>query len=430
YDATVLVPLVFRLPGTIRPAESRFGAQLVDVAPTVADLVGAPPFPRADGVSLVRARDGAPPPAYVETWQPWLSYGWAPLKALRAEGWKLVVAPRPELYDLSRDPGERKNLFDADRDRARELEALRRRVEARPAVAAPGASADAEAVAKLRALGYVGAGGSAGEPPSSGLRDPKDSHELRELLTDADLRLRRGDDRGAIRSFDAVLAKDPANRFALFRSGVALLSTGEPARAVLRLARAVEASPDNPEARAALAQALLRTGRPQDAVPHALEAARLQPRRAAAWADLGSALGQAKRIPEAVEALERAVSLDPADPALAARLGFAFHAAGRIPDAARELERAASLSKGEFRHSGALGILLADLGRMDEARRWLAASGRGEGDFAQAKFRLALIEAARKDVESARRALAQAVGAAPELEARARREPVLAPLLP
>lgn len=430
YDATVLVPLVFRLPGTIPPAESRSAAQLVDVAPTVADLVGAPPFPRADGESLVRARDGAAPPAYVETWQPWLSYGWAPLKALRAEGWKLVAAPRPELYDLSRDPGEQKNLFDAERDRARELEALRRRIEARPAVAAPGASADAEAVAKLRALGYVGAGGNAGEPPSTGLRDPKDSRVLRELLTDADLRLRRGDDRGAIRSFDAVLAKDPANRFALLRSGVALLAAGEPARAIPRLARAVEASPDNPEARAALAQALVRAGRPQDAVPHALEAARLQPRRAAAWADLGSALGQAKRIPEAVEALGRAVSLDPADPALATRFGFALHAAGRIAEAARELERAASLSKGEFRHPGALGILLADIGRTDEARKWLAASVRGEGDFAQAKFRLALIEAARNDAESARRALAQAVAAAPALEARARREPALAPLLP
>ncbi len=429
YDATVLVPLVFRLPGTIAPAERRVPAQLIDLAPTVADLVGAPRFPIADGESLVRERRGEPPPAYVETWQPWLSYGWAPLHALRHGGWKLVVAPRPELYDLSRDPGERDNVFDAERNRARDLESLRRRVEARPAAGAPGGAADAEAVAKLRSLGYVGAGGGGAEPPRSGLRDPKDARELRDLLTEADLRMRRGDHGGAIERFDAVLAQDPANRFALVRSGVALLAAGAANRAVPRLARAVERGPGDPEARAALAQALVRVGRPADAVTHAMEAARLQPRRAAAWADLGSALGQAKRIPEAVEALESAAALEPEDPALAARLAFALHAAGRIPDAARELERSASLSKEQFRHSGALGILLADLGRTDEARRWLAASIRGEGDFAQAKFRLALIEAARKDPESARRALAEAVAASPALRARARQEPTLAALL-
>jgi choline-sulfatase len=430
YDATVLVPLVLRLPGTIAPGESRAPAQLIDLAPTVADLVGAPRFPVADGESLVRERRGEPPPAYVETWQPWLSYGWAPLQALRHAGWKLVVAPRPELYDLSRDPGERNNVFDAQRDRARHLESLRRRVEARPAVGAPGGAADAEAVAKLRSLGYVGAGGGGTEPPRSGLRDPKDSRELRDLLTEADARLRRGDHGRAIKNFDAVLARDPANRFALLRSGVALLATGAADRAVPRLARAVERGPGDPEARAALARALVRVGRPEDALPHALEAAKLQPRRAAAWADLGSALGQAKRIPEAVEALGRAAALDPADPALAARFAFALHAAERIPDAARELERAASLANGKFRHSGALGILLADLGRTDEARKWLIASARGEGDFAQAKFRLALIEAARNDPESARRALAEAVAASPALDARARQEPTLAALLP
>ena len=430
YDATVLVPLVFRYPGAIRPRESRAPARLLDLAPTVADLVGAPPLPRADGGSLVRAHAGAAPPAYVETWQPWLSYGWAPLQALRQERWKLIRAPRPELYDLARDPEERNDVFDSERDRARELEAERRRIEALPAAGTPGSAADAEAVAKLRSLGYMGAGGDASEPPASGLRDPKDSRELRDLLTDADGRLRRGDNRGAIRAFDSVLAQDPDNRFALLRSGAALAAAGQIERALPRLARAVEGSPGNPEARAALAQALVRAGRPGEAVPHAMEAARLQPRRAAAWADLGNALGRASRVAEAVDALERAAALDPHDPDLAARFAFALHAARQVPDAARELERAARLSKGKFPHSGALGVLLADLGRTEEARRWLAASERSEGDFAEAKFRLALIEAARGETESARRSLAEALAVAPGLRDRVRREPSLARLAP
>ncbi len=432
YDATVLVPLVFRLPRVVPVGESHAPVRLIDVAPTVLELVGAPPLSRADGRSLaatLRGSGSATPPAYVETYQPWLSYGWAPLKALRHAGWKLIAAPRPELYDLARDPGEKENIFDENRDKARELEVLRRQIEALPRVGSP-ASADVEAVSKLRALGYLGGGGSAGEPPATGLRDPKDSRALRDLLTEADILLRHGDHRRAIPKFDAVLSQDPANRFALLRSGIALLGRGDVARAIPRLMKAVEVSPGQPEARSALAQALMRAGRPAEAIPHAMEAVRLQPRRAEVWAELGSALGLAKRLPEAARAFERAVELEPQDPKLLARLAFAEHAAGQIAEAARGLERAAAIQGSAFPYPGALGILLADLGRREDARKWLAASRPGEGDFADARYRLALLETDRGNRDAAKRALAEALAASPELRARARAEPKLARLLP
>lgn len=433
YDATVLVPLVFHLPGTVRAGESRAAARLVDVAPTVLELAGAPALEATDGMSLVPTLRGQPQtiaPAYVETYQPWLSYGWAPLKALRDDHWKLIAAPRPELYDLARDPREEHNVFGVESGRARELEVARRRIESLPPVGRPGKTADSEAVAKLRALGYVGAGGGGAEAPTAGLRDPKDGRELRDLLTEADLLLRAGKAARAVPKFDAVLARDPGNRFALLRSGAALLATGDAARAVPRLTRAVESSPEQPEARSALARALLRTGRPGEAIPHAMEAVRLQPRVASAWADLGTALGRAKRVPEAVRALERAVELEPKDPSLIARLAFAEHAAGKVAEAARDLARTAALQGDAFSHSGALGVLLFDLGRREEARKWLAASRREDPDFAEARFRLALSEVDRGDRDAARQALAQAVAASPALRARARKEPKLAGLLP
>jgi arylsulfatase A-like enzyme/Flp pilus assembly protein TadD len=433
YDSTVLVPLVFRLPGAIRPGESRAPARLVDVAPTVLELLGHPGLDGADGTSLLPTFRGALqaiPPAYLETYQPWLSYGWSPLKALRDGGWKLIAAPRPELYDVSRDPREERDVFGVERDKARELEIARRRFESIPAVATASETSDVEAVAKLRALGYVGAGGNAGEPPATGLRDPKDSRELRDLLTEGDLLLRAGKSARAVTKFDAVLAQDPANRFALLRSGVALLSVGHPSRAATRLAKAVDANPEQPEARSALSRALVLLGRPAEAVPHAIEAVRLQPRLASAWTGLGTALGRAKKIPEAVRAFERAVELEPQNPALLARLAFAEHAAGKIAEAARDLARAAALQGNAFSHSAALGVLLFDLGRPEEARRWLASSRPDDPDFAEARYRLALVEARSGDREAARRALAQAVASSPTLRARARREPALAFLLP
>ena len=47
------------------------------------------------------------PPAYVESRRPWLSYGWSPLRAVRHGAWKLIAAPRPELYNLDRRRQER-----------------------------------------------------------------------------------------------------------------------------------------------------------------------------------------------------------------------------------------------------------------------------------------------------------------------------------
>jgi choline-sulfatase len=432
YDATVLVPLVIRSAG-IAPGASAAPARLVDVAPTVLDLIGAPPLAGTDGVTLVptlRGRGQSIPPASVETYQPWLSYGWAPLQALRQESWKLISAPRPELYDLARDPGESRNVFDVERGRARELEVVRRRLESPPAVGTPGKSDDAEAVAKLRSLGYVGAGGDAGEPPATGLRDPKDGRALRDLLTEGDLLLRAGRAARAVAKFDAVLAEDPGNRFALLRSGVALLEAGDAARAAARLERVVSANPGQPEAQSALARSLVAMGRPADAVPHAMEVVRLQPRRAGGWAELGTALGRAGKVSEAVRAFERAVELEPGDAKLLARLAFAEHAAGRPADAARDLERTARLQGKNFAHSGALGILLFDLERGEEAFPWLVASRPAEPDFAEAQFRLALLEVRRGNRETARRALAAAIASSPGLRARAESDSRVAALVP
>ena len=51
---------------------------------------------------------------YAEALYPLHHYGWSDLRAWRAGRYKVIDAPRPELYDLERDPEETKNLY-ADR---------------------------------------------------------------------------------------------------------------------------------------------------------------------------------------------------------------------------------------------------------------------------------------------------------------------------
>ena len=397
YESTVRVPLIVHWPGRVAPAASAAPARLVDLTPTVLDLLRVPSPAALDGVTLaplLAGRRAADEPAYLETYQPWLSYGWSPLRAIRHRGYKLIDAPRPELYALDADPGEQRNLVAAEPARAAELRRLLDQAVALPVVSASRTVADPDVLARLRALGYTGGGGGAsqGEPPAHGLRDPKDGRAIRDLLTDGDVLLRRGDYRGAAATFAAVLARDPDNRFAVHRSGLALLGQGDLARATARLRRAAELDPARPEIRAALADALGRSGHHAAAVEQWQEAARLQPTRADVWANLGSALGRNGKPVEAVQALAHAAELDPRNPQLLARLAFAEHGAGRMEDAARHLRASADASApGEFRHAGALGLILLQAGHRDEARQWLARSHPSEPEYAEARRALSTL---------------------------------------
>ncbi len=433
YQSTVAVPLILHLPGRIVAAESAAGGRLVDVAPTLLDLLGQPALAGdVDGVSLTPLLTGKSqelPPAYVESRRPWLSYGWAPLRAVRDGAWKLIAAPAPELYDLERDPGEATNVADRERDKARELVAFLRRVEARPA-ASSAASTDPQALARLRALGYTGAGATAGEPPP-GVADPKHRVEIWNALSRAMELLERGDPAAAVAGFDAVLEQDPDNPFALSRSGAALIAARDFAAAAERLRRAARLRPADAETRSALAVALSRVGRDAEAAEHWLELVRLQPGRTDAWVNLATSLGRSGKTSAAVDALAHAVELAPERTDLRIRLAFVQSSVGNVAEAVHHLGLAAErLGAEAFPHPDALGLLLLRSGRAEEAARWLARSRPGQGDFAAARFELARLEAAAGDREAARRNLSLALEAAPQLRSRVEADPVLGDLLP
>lgn len=116
YDEQLRVPLAFRVPGAT-PRQLESVVQLVDMAPTVAELVGVPRAASWVGRSLAPAIRGEalpPAPAFAEL----LAYpGWDhELKTAIAGdgGHKLihVISQRRfELYDLAADPGEKTNLW-------------------------------------------------------------------------------------------------------------------------------------------------------------------------------------------------------------------------------------------------------------------------------------------------------------------------------
>ncbi len=118
YDEQLRVPFAFRVPGAA-PRTVDGAVQLLDLAPTVAELVGAPPSPAWLGRSLAPAIRGealAPRPAFAEL----LAYpGWDhDLKTVIAgDGGKKLIhvisQRRFELYDLAADPKEQTDLWGA-----------------------------------------------------------------------------------------------------------------------------------------------------------------------------------------------------------------------------------------------------------------------------------------------------------------------------
>jgi choline-sulfatase len=121
YDEVIKVPLLAVFPDVI-PGGTRImkQARLVDVAPTVLDLLGIPSDPGFEGVSLVsRLRDGSDPaPREGALFPPHVAYSEAlkeglEKKAVTAYPWKLIYelsSTEEMLFDRSQDPGETRNL--------------------------------------------------------------------------------------------------------------------------------------------------------------------------------------------------------------------------------------------------------------------------------------------------------------------------------
>ena len=154
YREAIQVPLFLKLPGQLRAGETvRDPVQLADIAPTVAELVGLVPPAAASARSLLRPRTGADRELYAETFYPRLHLGWSELRSIVDGRLHYIDGPRPELYDLSVDPGETRDL--AARE-PRTLERMRDALRRVPAGPAAPSGVDSAVAERLGALGYVG----------------------------------------------------------------------------------------------------------------------------------------------------------------------------------------------------------------------------------------------------------------------------------
>jgi len=298
YDGTLHVPLIVHAPAALpkgRVVERQ--VSLVDVVPTVLELLGME-LPRGlDGISLLQAPADSPRAHYVETLSTMTLHGWAPLLGVRREDYKYILAPRPELYDLRSDPSELENLYQEREEVAAEFDGiLQELVGGDPLLAAqvsPNLEANEEALRKLAALGYITTRVE-GDTDAVSLIDPKDGiHHWEGVQKGVHLR-NQGDIAGAIEILEAAVEEVPTDIYAMtnlassyqlrgmyqealdildivetlapsdttpaMAAAGALLRLGEIDRAEAKLHQVLERKPDHPPVHMQLSQIARRRG--------------------------------------------------------------------------------------------------------------------------------------------------------------------------
>ncbi|MEJ2367328.1 MAG: sulfatase-like hydrolase/transferase, partial [Acidobacteriota bacterium] len=248
YDSTIHVPLLVHLPGETAGRNVTRTVGLVDIAPTVLDYSGLPAW-KTDGRSLRPLMSGGKwpsQPLYMESLEGLEDFGWAPLYGLVDDGYKYILAPRPELYDLKTDPDETDNLVKKEPQRASSMRTqLQKIITDTTAVSSKAVAVSNEELESLQSLGYIG-GGMGSAKPSASYRDPKDMVGLFEIYTQAIEELQLGDNRQAAALFEKVLARSPNNPITAYSLAVCI-EPDQPERAAKLYERAIKARPDFPQ---------------------------------------------------------------------------------------------------------------------------------------------------------------------------------------
>ena len=349
YQSTTRVPLLIKPPRGAKmvPRHITTPVQVMDVAPTLLELVNIHDLieKQFQSSSLVSLMKSVKEDRYVysETQYPFSSFGWNPLRSLRSNRFKYIDAPFPELYDLSADPHEEKNIFSAQNAVA---SVLREKLLELNKKYSPGfsssktASMSADAANKLRALGYVPFRSPVSAAAlAAGLPDPKNKIlEFNAILKAGDA-IQSGDYAEGTRLLESVKEQEPKLYLVPFMLGEAALRQQHWDTAAQELAACLKLNPQFDQAMTALSRALFALGDLQQAKAWLTKAIDINASNYRAWYQL--ALMQAKDEPEAsAESFKKVLTIQPSFSLAQRDLGMLEVKQRNYADALKHLQRA------------------------------------------------------------------------------------------
>ena len=338
YESTLHVPLI--VAGWGQPTtENRQPISTADIAPMIA---------RMCGLSMTGDKELYAESEYAK------SFGWSGLTSVRSGNIKLIRGATSEVFDLSRDPAETKNIIDDQRrvygQLAKNLDAI-----AATAIATTG-TVDAETRAKLASLGYVAPGAAT---KGTG-RDPREMAPLFRRYEEAQAK-------NSVDDLERLVREDPSNP--VFRSTLARAYKihGAIDRAIALYREAVALSPSDADAWYNLASALQERGRTAEAKEVASEAVRLDPRRPDAHNVLGIADIESGDANGAETEFRKAIDLDRRNARAWNNLANVLRSTGRSADAEKAYRKALEISPAYADPLNGLGVIAVQEGRAAEA---------------------------------------------------------------
>jgi choline-sulfatase len=387
YESTVHVPLIVRYPRKLPAGKVYSGPiRLVDIMPTILGLLGLEPS-ASQGTDLSAPLAGTTPPPklaqYSESLHPELEYGMAPLFGIRVDQWTYIRAPRPELYDRSKDPGETRNLLDPsaaksdpagssvagaqamklDHELSKALAELEKQ-----ALTPKAKPLDEDTVAMLRALGYV-----ADPEAKKGLQgmDPKDGVPVYAKLQDARQLLHDGDYAACTRLLEPLLTTMPKNVSALNTAALCESRVGNGDAAKRYYARSLGADPHQHFALVELGRLQLGEGEVDAARTSFTKALEVLPGSVEAMSLLGY-LGMVEGdSAEARRWFDRAITEDPTYAQSYIGYGDLYAAEQRYREAKESYAKAAELQPRSFHAWFNGGLAALRIGEVETAERYL-----------------------------------------------------------
>jgi arylsulfatase A-like enzyme/Tfp pilus assembly protein PilF len=369
YESTLRVPLIVAEIGgassdggsvRLQPdrdprTSSSAAARHVDILPTVLEAVGQVVPTDMPGRSLLTAAeraDSSPRPSYFEAMSAMLNRGWAPLTGVLVDRDKYVDLPIVERYDVASDPAERTNLAGTSAVRDRMMEAALRGFNAAP----PGQrlAEDAEAAARLRALGYL-SGSAAPQARYTEADDPKRLVDVDRAVHDAVDAFSAGRAADAVRIYQQVIAHRADMAIAYRHLAFIERQRGNVGGAIDVLQRAMNAGVTDPRAVAQLGEYLTESGRMADGIRLLESVTKEATGNLDALNALGIAYAQSGRADAARAIFERVLAINPHSSVPLENLGLLALERGDVATARRQFERAAEADPQSSRAQSGLG---------------------------------------------------------------------------
>jgi arylsulfatase A-like enzyme/Tfp pilus assembly protein PilF len=373
YDVTLRVPLILyaenHLPKGL-VVQSR--VRVIDVLPTVLDILKITPSLQCQGVSLVPQLSGKKRPSlptYLETFMPREYYGWSELIGLIDGDYKYIQAPKPELYDLAKDSEETANLFQKEAKVSVGMkDKLKAMIAQYPSKTPPGGKKlSLEEQERLSSLGYVG--GQVLESSSDKpLADPKDKTTEYGVYVYAKKYEFEGDYPKAEEYYRQALGFSPEvawnyvhlallyRRIGRIKEGIDVLESGN-----RRL-------PNNLIILSRLASFYVRGGRLPEAIESAQAVLKMDPKYFDALYIMGLSLVNTGKWAEALGFFERAMEIEPENLSLELEYAFCLVANGRGAEANKIYNKLKREYPRDYKIYQDMAIMYESLHDMKQAR--------------------------------------------------------------